>query len=130
VDEGELMQEASTYYANILMPLWRSVSRALKALEGVQVEVIAPSHGVIWRKDPGRILGLYQRWVAGETGKRAVVVYDTMWEHPVLARAIVDGMASKGVEVRLHCLGASPNSVMSSQISSRLRQSSSAHYVK
>jgi len=111
VDEGELMQEASTYYANILMPLWRSVSRALKALEGVQIEVIAPSHGVIWRKDPGRILGLYQKWVAGETRKRAVVVYDTMWgSTQLLARAIVDGIASKGVEARLHCLGASPNS--------------------
>ncbi len=53
VDEAELMQEASTYYANILMPFWRSVSRALKALEGVPVEMIAPSHGIIWREEPG-----------------------------------------------------------------------------
>ena len=111
VDEGELIQEASTYYANILMPLWRSVSRALKALEGVQVEMIAPSHGIIWRKDPGRILGLYQRWVAGETKKKAVIVYDTMWgSTQILARAIADGIASKGVEVRLHNLQSSPNS--------------------
>jgi flavorubredoxin len=111
VDEGEMMQEASTYYANILMPLWRSVSRALKALEGVQVEMIAPSHGVIWRKDPGRIVGLYQRWVAGESRKKAVVVYDTMWGSTMmLARAISDGIASKGVEVRTHCLQVSPNS--------------------
>ncbi len=111
VDEGELIQEASTYYANILMPLWRSVSRALKALEGVQVEMIAPSHGIIWRKDPGRILELYQRWVAGETKKKAVIVYDTMWgSTQILARAIADGIASKGVEVRLHNLQSSPNS--------------------
>jgi anaerobic nitric oxide reductase flavorubredoxin len=111
VDTAELMQEASTYYANILMPLWRSVSRALKALEGVPLEMIAPSHGVIWRKDPSKILKAYQGWVSGETKKKAVVVYDTMWgSTQVLARAIADGIASKGVEVRVHCLGASPNS--------------------
>ncbi len=111
VDEAELMQEASTYYANILMPLWRSVSRALKALEGVPVEMIAPCHGIIWRKDPGRILKAYQGWVAGETKRKAVVVYDTMWgSTQVLARAIADGIASKGVNVRVHCLAATPNS--------------------
>lgn len=111
VDEGELMQETLTYYANILMPLWRSVSRALKSLEGVQIEMIAPSHGIIWRKDPGKMLGLYQKWVAGETKKKAVVVYDTMWgSTQVLARAIADGIASKGVDVKLHSLQSSPNS--------------------
>ncbi len=111
VDEAELMQEASTYYANILMPLWRSVSRALKALEGVPVEMIAPCHGIIWRKDPGRILKAYQGWVAGETKRKAVVVYDTMWgSTQVLARAIADGIASQGVNVRVHCLAATPNS--------------------
>jgi len=111
VDAAELTQEATTYYANILMPLWRSVSRALKALEGVPVEMIAPSHGIIWRKDPGKILKAYQGWVAGETKKKAVVVYDTMWgSTQVLARAIADGIASKGVDVRVHSLGASPSS--------------------
>jgi len=111
VDAAELTQEATTYYANILMPLWRSVSRALKALEGVPVEMIAPSHGIIWRKDPGKILKAYQGWVAGETKKKAVVVYDTMWgSTQVLARAIADGIATKGVDVRVHSLGASPSS--------------------
>jgi flavorubredoxin len=111
VDKAELMQEALTYYANILMPLWRSVSRALKALEGVQVEMIAPSHGIIWRRNPGKILEAYQGWVAGETKKKAVVAYDTMWgSTQILARAIADGVASKGVDVKVHCLGSSHNS--------------------
>ena len=111
VDGAELMQEASIYYANILMPLWRSVSRVLKALEGVPVEMIAPSHGVIWRGDPGRIMKAYQGWVAGETRRKAVVVYDTMWgSTQILARTIADGIASKGVNVKIHCLGSSHNS--------------------
>jgi flavorubredoxin len=111
VDEAELMQEALTYYANILMPLWRSVAKAVKSLEGIPIEMIAPSHGVIWRSDPDRIIKYYQRWIAGETKKKAVVVYDTMWgSTQILARAIADGIASKGVDVKVHCLGASPNS--------------------
>ena len=98
VDQAELMQEASTYYANILMPLWSSVARAIKALEGVPIEMIAPSHGIIWRKNPGLILKTYQGWVAGETKKKAVIVYDTMWgSTQILARAIADGLTSKGV---------------------------------
>jgi anaerobic nitric oxide reductase flavorubredoxin len=117
VDEAELMQEASTYYANILMPLWRSISKAIKTLEGIPVEMIAPSHGVIWRSDPDRIVKHYQKWVAGETTKKAVVVYDTMWgSTQILARAIADGIASKGVNVKLHSLGASPNSVVIADI--------------
>ncbi len=111
VDQSELIQEAETYYANILMPLWRSVGRALKALEGVTVEMIAPSHGVVWRSDPGLILKKYRGWVAGESKRKAVVVYDTMWgSTQLLARAIADGIASKGVDVKVHCLGASHNS--------------------
>ena len=111
VDQAELMQEASTYYANILMPLWRSVARAIKALEGVPIEMIAPSHGIIWRKNPGMILKSYQGWVAGETKKKAVIVYDTMWgSTQILARAIADGLTSKGVNVRVHSLSSSHNS--------------------
>ena len=102
VDEAELMQEAEIYYANILMPLWRSVGRAIKALGGLPVEMIAPSHGVIWRKNPGTILKSYQGWVAGETKRKAVVVYDTMWHSTeLMARAIADGIESEGVVVKL-----------------------------
>jgi len=45
VDHAVLMPEATTYYANIVMPLWMSVARAFKALEDVDIEIIAPSHG-------------------------------------------------------------------------------------
>lgn len=111
VDEGELWREATAYYANILMPLWRSVIRALKALEGVQIDMIAPSHGIVWRKGVASIVDRYRKWSAGETQQRAVVVYDTMWgSTEALALALVEGLASRGVETRLHRLYASHNS--------------------
>ena len=111
VDQAILMQEASRYYANILMPLWRSVGRAIKALEGVQIDVIAPSHGIIWHATPSKILSAYQGWIAGETKPKAVVVYDTMWgSTQILARYIADGIASKDVEVSIFNLTVSHNS--------------------
>jgi flavorubredoxin len=65
----------------------------------------------VWRKDPGKILAAYKGWVAGVSKQRAVVVYDTMWgSTQILARAIADGIASKGVDVKVHCLGTSPSS--------------------
>ncbi|MBL7168538.1 FprA family A-type flavoprotein [Candidatus Bathyarchaeota archaeon] len=111
VDTAVLMQEAETYYANIVMPLWMSVNRAFKALEGLEIDMIGPSHGIIWRGNPGMILEAYQRWVQGESKPRAVIVYDTMWgSTEKVANALFGGLASEGVEVKIHKLGSSHNS--------------------
>ena len=117
VDQAVLMQEATTYYANIVMPLWMSVSRAFKALEGVDMRIIAPSHGIIWRSNPGMILEAYQRWVEGRTEKRAVIVYDTMWgSTEKVAKALAEGIMSEGVVVSLHRLRDTHNSDVIAQI--------------
>ena len=102
VDQAVLWQEATAYYANILMPLSRTVNNAVKALAGLEIEMIAPSHGVIWRKDIGDILAAYTRWVAGETKPRAVIAYDSMWKSTQeMAYAIAEGICSTGVETRV-----------------------------
>ena len=102
VDQAILWQETTAYYANILMPLSRTVNNAVKALAGVDIEMIAPSHGVIWRKDIGDILAAYTRWVAGETKPRAVIAYDSMWKSTQeMAYAIAEGVSSTGVETRV-----------------------------
>jgi len=102
VDQAALWHEATAYYANILMPLSRSVNRAVKALAGVEIDTIAPSHGVIWRKDIGEILAAYSRWVAGESKPRAVIAYDSMWKSTQeMAYAIAEGVGSVGAEARV-----------------------------
>jgi flavorubredoxin len=111
VDQAVLLQEAETYYANIVMPLWMSVGRAFKSLEGVKIDMIAPSHGIIWRGNPGMILQAYQRWVEGVSKRKVVVVYDTMWGSTErVAKALVEGIVGEGVEVRLHRLSETHNS--------------------
>ncbi len=111
VDHAVVMQEASKYYANIVMPLWRVVLRALETLSSLEIDMIAPSHGIIWRNLPGEIVETYRRWAEGAASEKVVVVYDTMWGSTErVAKALVEGIASKGVEVQLHRLGETHNS--------------------
>jgi anaerobic nitric oxide reductase flavorubredoxin len=82
VDREELYEEAQKYYANILTPFSPFVMKKIEELLALRlpVEMIAPSHGVIWRKDPLQIVKKYQEWAAQTPEKRAVILYDTMWE--------------------------------------------------
>ena len=61
VDEHVLMEEATTYYANILMPFGSLISRKIQEVVkmGISPKIIAPSHGVIWRKKPSKIIQAY-----------------------------------------------------------------------
>lgn len=105
VDPKKLWHEAEAYYANILMPLKSSVGRAIKALDGVPIEIIAPSHGIIWRKDLGGILNKYSQWINGHTEPKVIIAYDTMWNSTKnLAYAIAEGIASEEIECRVYNL--------------------------
>jgi flavorubredoxin len=104
VDQRELYEEALKYYANILTPFSKLVTRKIDevlALD-VPVDIIAPSHGVIWRDDPLQIVTQYQQWAAQEPEERAVVLYDTMWNGTRrMAEAIGDGLADAGVDHKI-----------------------------
>ncbi|MBM4237395.1 MAG: FprA family A-type flavoprotein [Euryarchaeota archaeon] len=101
VDQGVLMYEAAKYYANILMPFGGPFTKALEKVKGLDIKILATSHGIIWRKGLDKIINAYIRWSKGETKEKAVVVYDTMWgSTQIMADAIAEGIASEGVEVR------------------------------
>jgi flavorubredoxin len=104
VDQEELFQEALKYYVNILTPFSPLVARKIEEVLALKlpVEMIAPSHGVIWRKDPLQIVRKYQEWAAQRSEKRAVILYDTMWQATRrMAEAIGDGLADGGVPYTL-----------------------------
>ncbi|MFC1940553.1 flavodoxin domain-containing protein [Chloroflexota bacterium] len=104
VNEEELYEEAIKYYANILTPF---SSLVLKKIEEVlslnlAVDMIAPSHGVIWRKEPLQIVEKYQQWAKQEPEKSAVILYDTMWEGTrQMAEAIGNGLAASGIPYKM-----------------------------
>ncbi|KON31039.1 lactamase [miscellaneous Crenarchaeota group-1 archaeon SG8-32-3] len=104
VEAHVLMEEAKIYYANILMPLASLIARKLEEVTkmGIPIEVIAPSHGIIWRSDPSKIIKAYSDWSSGVSKKRVVIVFDTMWgSTDKMARAIEEGIASQGIDVKL-----------------------------
>ncbi len=104
VDQEELYEEALKYYANILTPFSDLVLRKIDELLSLQipVDIIAPSHGVIWRKDPLQIVKNYQEWARQIPQKRAVILYDTMWNATLrMAEAISSGLTDNGIPNKL-----------------------------
>jgi anaerobic nitric oxide reductase flavorubredoxin len=101
VNQEELYVEALKYYANILTPFSAQVTRKLEEVLALNLPVamIAPSHGVIWRKDPIQIVKKYQEWASQKPARTAVILYDTMWDATRrMAQAISEGLTSGGVE--------------------------------
>lgn len=104
VDQQQLWEEAATYYANILMLFAPLITRKIQEVVqlGIPIEVIAPDHGVIWRKDPAKIINAYLQWSSGKASQRVAIVFDTMWgSTDAMARAVEKGVASQGVDVRV-----------------------------
>jgi anaerobic nitric oxide reductase flavorubredoxin len=100
VDQEELYQEALKYYANILTPFSSMVTKKIEEVLALKlpVSMIAPSHGIIWRKEPLQIVKKYQEWAAQVPEKTAVIAYDSMWEGTKhMAEAIGDGLAAKNI---------------------------------
>lgn len=103
-DSCALMEEAKKYYANILWPLSGLILKKLEEVKkmGLPIRMIAPSHGIIWRKDPSRILDAYASWAGNSTAPFAVIVYETMWgSTDRMARALAEGLRDGGVGHRL-----------------------------
>jgi len=119
VDGHVLMEEAAIYYSNILMPLGPLITRKIQEVVqlGIAPAVIAPSHGIIWRSNPSKIIQAYLEWSAGAAKKKVVIVYDTMWgSTDKMARAIAEGAISEGIEVKFLKLRASELSEVVTEI--------------
>jgi len=119
IDDSILEHEAAKYFANILTPYSGLVIKLLEkvAESGLEIDVIAPDHGPIWRRNPERIIEMYARYAAGAGGRKAVVAYDTMWgSTDAMARAIGEGLASGGTRAELMSLGSSHRSDVATQL--------------
>lgn len=109
VDQDELYDECVKYYANILTPFSALVKAKIDQVLGLKlpVNMIATSHGVIWRDNPTQIVGKYLEWSQDYKEDRVTVLYDTMWDGTrALAEALARGVsdASPSTTVVAHCL--------------------------
>ncbi len=99
----EIMWHAKKYFANILLLYSPLILKLLQKVTdlGLEIDMICPDHGIIWRKDPGKIVGAYVKWATQEPDKKALVVFDTMWHSTeTMADAIAAGIANEGIAVR------------------------------
>ncbi|NLX47364.1 MAG: FprA family A-type flavoprotein [Euryarchaeota archaeon] len=100
VDLGTLMEEAATYYGNIVMPFGAQVKKAYAKVKDLPIKLLATSHGLMWRTHIKDIVEAYLGWADHRTEERALVIYDTMWGSTGrMAEAIAEGVRSQGVPV-------------------------------
>ena len=101
-DRCELFKQAKKYYANIVWPYGAQAHKALEAVKGLDLKMIAPSHGCIWRSYIADILEDYEAWTTYQTQDKAVVVFDSMWHSTEkMAREICDAFLNEGVSAQL-----------------------------
>ncbi len=94
----ELVGYAKTYFGEIMMPFRKMAGRALDKIEDLDIEMIAPSHGPIY-KNPENIVENYRKWVEGEVKEKVLIIYISMWgSTEKLAKALAETIASEGVE--------------------------------
>lgn len=102
VDQDELYDEAIKYYANILTPFSKFVVSKIEEVVAlnIPIEMICPSHGIIWRDNPLQIVNKYMEWAKNYQENQITIIYDTMWNGTrKMAEAIAAGIKSKDKDV-------------------------------
>jgi flavorubredoxin len=110
----ELEDAVIDYYANILMPFGKLIITKIAEIQklGLEIDMIAPDHGVIWRKGPEKIIQMYLDMANGKASLKVAMIYDTMWhstEH--MTFPIMQGIKDEGVDCKVVKLRATPMSI-------------------
>ena len=104
VDIAAVMHECTKYYANILYlysPLIKKLLATVNSLN-LDIKMIAPDHGVIWRTHLSKIVEAYDKWSNNEAGNKVLVVYDSMWHSTeMMAQAVEVGLKETGVSTKM-----------------------------
>ncbi|MEQ8254203.1 MAG: MBL fold metallo-hydrolase, partial [Smithellaceae bacterium] len=102
VDQDELMYECIKYYANILTPFSPLVLKKIQEILSLNlpIDMIAPSHGIVWRDKPTRIVEKYLAWADSYRENQITLLYDTMWNGTkIMAENIARGILEKDKDV-------------------------------
>ncbi len=119
IELGEVMRHALKYYANILNLFSRNIQKLLKTVGelNLDIDMIAPDHGLIWRNNPGDIIAAYDRWSKAETKEKVLIVYDSMWKSTTkMARAIGGAISRQGVDVKMFNLAVNHRSDIMTEV--------------
>ena len=91
--------EAMRYFTNIVGKYCPHTQRAIKKLAPLDIKVIAPTHGPVWRSDLNWILKRYNKWSSYEAGNGVLIVYGSMYGHTqMMAEVIARRLAVRGIK--------------------------------
>ena len=100
LDWGILKEEAAKYYGNIVLPYCPQVQKALSAIQELEIDMIAPSHGIVWKSHLDKIIREYNKWANCESENKALIIYDSMWgSTEKIAHKLREGLNEIGVNV-------------------------------
>ena len=103
-DLPSLLREAKSYYANIVAPYGRQTLKVLETVKTLELELIAPAHGVMWRSHIKEILEAYEKWASGKYAPKVLIIYDSMWQSTeLMAEEIYAGAVEVGQELAKSC---------------------------
>jgi len=98
------LTHAKKYWAEIMMPFRSMAQKALEKIIGLDVRVIAPSHGPVHR-EPKLILSAYKSWASGETKPKVTIIYVSMWgSTETMIKRMIEALASENIELAVHNL--------------------------
>lgn len=97
--DRDWLPDARRYYTNIVGKYGNNVQAVLKKAAGIEIELILPLHGPIWRKELSYLLEKYQKWSTYEAEEKGVVIlYASMYGHTAsVADAMAGALAEKGI---------------------------------
>jgi flavorubredoxin len=100
----DLLVHAQRYFGEIMMPFRPMGLKAMEKIKNLEIKMIGPSHGPVHR-NPDRILNAYRKWVNGETKRKAIIVYVTMWRSTEkMIKPVIETLASEGIETAVYDL--------------------------
>lgn len=106
-DLDVILYEAKKYYANIVLPYTKQATRIAEVVGGLDIKLIATSHGIIWRDHIKEIMDLYTELITAKKREKAIVVYDTMWGNTeLMAKTITETFMENGIETRMYNVNA------------------------
>ncbi len=112
-----IMHEAKAYYANIVMLYGRPIAQTLAKAAELDIEMIAPSHGVIWRSHIKEVLEAYRQWVVCKPEPKVIVMYASMWGATrKMAEAILEGVQEFEVEARFYSVDATHSTTIATEV--------------
>ncbi|MGX8833812.1 FprA family A-type flavoprotein [Amedibacillus sp. YH-ame6] len=129
---SKCIDKAKDYYANIVMPYGTQVAGKLKQIQdmGIEIDMIAPAHGIIWRTYVKELMEAYQEFATFQSVDKAVIVYESVWKHTqMMAEALAEGLGRNGVCVKVFkCSQTSPAVIMKELLDAKVILVGSGNY--